>query len=121
MERLQKLGGPWIHVLLTRQYRMHEDICAFPSRKYYEDRLTTDQSVLDRQPLWYAAVRRTGHRAHVFIDSYPFCVCVQGFGARFSHSKVLRHKKRATASPRVHRRVRHLAIQSGRSKVDYQC
>ncbi|CAM2724481.1 unnamed protein product [Rotaria socialis] len=30
--------------LLTRQYRMHEDICKFPSAHFYDDRLITDKS-----------------------------------------------------------------------------
>ncbi|CAK8694336.1 unnamed protein product [Clavelina lepadiformis] len=44
-ERLSK------HALkLTRQYRMHPDICEFPSKKFYGGGLITDQSV-EKRPL----------------------------------------------------------------------
>lgn len=51
-ERLQSLNHPTI--ILRTQYRMHEDIAAFPSDQFYEGKLKTPDSVKERPtPLWY--------------------------------------------------------------------
>lgn len=50
-ERLQSLNFPTI--LLRNQYRMHEDIAAFPSKQFYHGKLITPDSVKDRPtPAW---------------------------------------------------------------------
>eukprot|EP00580_Thalassiosira_gravida_P011382 CAMPEP_0201635100 /NCGR_PEP_ID=MMETSP0493-20130528/7767_1 /ASSEMBLY_ACC=CAM_ASM_000838 /TAXON_ID=420259 /ORGANISM="Thalassiosira gravida, Strain GMp14c1" /LENGTH=462 /DNA_ID=CAMNT_0048107027 /DNA_START=243 /DNA_END=1631 /DNA_ORIENTATION=+ len=50
-ERLQSLNFPTI--LLRRQYRMHENIAAFPSEQFYQGKLITPVSVKDRlKPSW---------------------------------------------------------------------
>lgn len=50
-ERLQSLNFPTI--LLRNQYRMHEDIAAFPSQQFYQDKLITPNCVKDRPtPSW---------------------------------------------------------------------
>jgi senataxin len=50
-ERLQSLNHPTI--LLRTQYRMHEDIAAFPSDQFYDGKLKTPDSVKERPtPLW---------------------------------------------------------------------
>ncbi len=50
-ERLQSLNFPTI--LLRNQYRMHEDIAAFPSQQFYQGKLITPNSIKDRQaPPW---------------------------------------------------------------------
>lgn len=42
--------------ILTVQYRMHREICAFPSEQFYENKLGTDSSVLLRPPaVWQVA------------------------------------------------------------------
>ncbi|XP_078692797.1 3'-5' exoribonuclease HELZ2-like [Branchiostoma floridae x Branchiostoma belcheri] len=38
----------WMATMLTTQYRMHEAICSFPSREFYENKLRTHQSVTAR-------------------------------------------------------------------------
>ncbi|CCW64600.1 unnamed protein product [Phytomonas sp. EM1] len=47
LERLLR-NGYSSHLLCT-QYRMHPDICAFPNRYFYANKLRTDSSVLQRQ------------------------------------------------------------------------
>ncbi|KAL7442955.1 hypothetical protein ACHAXH_008443 [Discostella pseudostelligera] len=50
-ERLQSLNFPTI--LLRNQYRMHEDIAAFPSQQFYQGKLITPNSIKDRPaPPW---------------------------------------------------------------------
>ncbi|KAL7542964.1 hypothetical protein ACHAXR_012270 [Thalassiosira sp. AJA248-18] len=50
-ERLQSLSFPTI--LLRKQYRMHEDIAAFPSQEFYQGKLLTPDSVKERTtPPW---------------------------------------------------------------------
>jgi len=50
-ERLQSLNFPTI--FLRNQYRMHEDIAAFPSQEFYNGRLITPDSVKGRMtPSW---------------------------------------------------------------------
>lgn len=50
-ERLQSLNFPTI--LLRNQYRMHEDIAAFPSEQFYQGKLITSDSVKVRsKPSW---------------------------------------------------------------------
>ncbi|ORZ07536.1 P-loop containing nucleoside triphosphate hydrolase protein [Lobosporangium transversale] len=50
MERLQTYR--LCHsTLLDVQYRMHQDICAFVSRTFYDNRLTSDKSIHDRNPV----------------------------------------------------------------------
>jgi len=50
-ERLQKLN--WPTILLRNQYRMHEDIAAFPSEQFYQGKLITPHSVKVRpRPSW---------------------------------------------------------------------
>ncbi|CAH1274458.1 HELZ2 [Branchiostoma lanceolatum] len=61
----------WKATMLTTQYRMHEAICSFPSRMFYENKLRTHQSVtarpryptLDR--LWPGGVNRPTAFCHV--------------------------------------------------------
>jgi hypothetical protein len=51
-ERLESLNFPTI--LLRNQYRMHDDIAAFPSKQFYCGKLITPDSVKDRPtPSWY--------------------------------------------------------------------
>ena len=47
-ERLQSLNFPTI--LLRNQYRMHEDIAAFPSEQFYQGKLISPNSIKDRPP-----------------------------------------------------------------------
>ena len=53
--------------MLDTQYRMHPDICRFPSRHFYEDRLATDPSVavhmewFSLKPLFLYDLTRSGH------------------------------------------------------------
>ena len=47
-DRLLSLHGPTIKRMLTTQYRMHEDIMAFPSAQLYESKLTAAESVKAR-------------------------------------------------------------------------
>ncbi|XP_066291041.1 3'-5' exoribonuclease HELZ2-like [Branchiostoma lanceolatum] len=61
----------WKATMLTTQYRMHEAICSFPSRMFYENKLRTHQSVtarprhptLDR--LWPGGANRPTAFCHV--------------------------------------------------------
>lgn len=45
MERLLKLHGDSIKMMLTTQYRMHEAIMSWPSKQLYENKLVADESV----------------------------------------------------------------------------
>lgn len=47
-DRLLSLHGPAIKRMLTTQYRMHEDIMAFPSAQLYEGKLIAAESVKAR-------------------------------------------------------------------------
>ncbi|KAL1715840.1 P-loop containing nucleoside triphosphate hydrolase protein [Schizophyllum commune] len=47
-DRLEKMHGPSIKRMLKVQYRMHEDICAFPSKALYGGKLLPDPSVAKR-------------------------------------------------------------------------
>ncbi|KAL1701331.1 P-loop containing nucleoside triphosphate hydrolase protein [Schizophyllum commune] len=47
-DRLEKMHGPSIKRMLKVQYRMHEDICAFPSKALYGGKLQPDPSVAKR-------------------------------------------------------------------------
>ena len=49
-ERLQNLN--WPTILLRHQYRMHEDIAAFPSENFYDGKLITPVSVKNRVVPW---------------------------------------------------------------------
>ncbi len=50
-ERLQSLNFPVL--LLRNQYRMHEDIAAFPSKHFYSNKLITANNVKERPtPSW---------------------------------------------------------------------
>ncbi|KAL0946071.1 hypothetical protein HGRIS_012344 [Hohenbuehelia grisea] len=44
-DRLEKMCGPSIKRMLTIQYRMHDQICTFPSKTLYRSRLKSDASV----------------------------------------------------------------------------
>ncbi|RDB23722.1 DNA polymerase alpha-associated DNA helicase A [Hypsizygus marmoreus] len=44
-DRLEKMYGPSIKRMLNVQYRMHSQICAFPSKTLYSSKLTSDASV----------------------------------------------------------------------------
>ena len=46
-ERLIRVGGI-DSCMLTVQYRMHESICSWPSREFYEEKLVSDFSVCNR-------------------------------------------------------------------------
>jgi len=46
MDRLAKKG--WPSVMLDTQYRMHPDICCWPSAAFYEDRLQTPEALQTR-------------------------------------------------------------------------
>ncbi|KAL1691488.1 P-loop containing nucleoside triphosphate hydrolase protein [Schizophyllum commune] len=47
-DRLEKMHGPGIKRMLKVQYRMHEGICAFPSKALYGGKLQPDPSVAKR-------------------------------------------------------------------------
>ena len=47
-ERLIRVGGI-DSCMLTVQYRMHESICSWPSREFYEEKLVSDSSVRNRE------------------------------------------------------------------------
>ncbi|KII91711.1 hypothetical protein PLICRDRAFT_173519 [Plicaturopsis crispa FD-325 SS-3] len=47
-ERLEKMYGPGIKRMLQVQYRMHAQICAFPSKTLYASKLTSDNAVASR-------------------------------------------------------------------------
>ncbi|KAI5889355.1 P-loop containing nucleoside triphosphate hydrolase protein [Schizophyllum commune H4-8] len=47
-DRLERMHGPSIKRMLKVQYRMHEDICAFPSKALYGGKLQPDPSVAKR-------------------------------------------------------------------------
>jgi len=49
-ERLQKLN--WPTIMLRHQYRMHEDIAAFPSEQFYSSKLITPKSIQSRVVPW---------------------------------------------------------------------
>ena len=55
-ERLQKLNwATRCTTMLSEQYRMHPDICRFPSFRFYGDKLLTAEQIKNRPPpLWYA-------------------------------------------------------------------
>ena len=50
-------------LLLDTQYRMHPEICAFPSRHVYEGRVKTDSSVVER-----LSTRKCPYRPLLFFD-----------------------------------------------------
>lgn len=49
-ERLQKLN--WPTIMLRHQYRMHDDIAAFPSEQFYSSKLITPKSIQSRVVPW---------------------------------------------------------------------
>ncbi|CAH1274496.1 HELZ2 [Branchiostoma lanceolatum] len=61
----------WKATMLTTQYRMHEAICSFPSRTFYENKLRTHQSVTARprhptlDGLWPGGANRPTAFCHV--------------------------------------------------------
>ena len=52
IENTQADNTPLPYKMLTTQFRMNAEICAWPSRQYYANALETDNSVFERWPLF---------------------------------------------------------------------
>ncbi|KAK4837593.1 hypothetical protein QYF36_006782 [Acer negundo] len=62
-ERLQRAGHPV--VMLTKQYRMHPDICRFPSMHFYESKLLNGEQMSSKSALFHGT---EGLGPYVFYD-----------------------------------------------------
>ncbi|KAF9898387.1 hypothetical protein BX616_004100, partial [Lobosporangium transversale] len=71
MERLQTYRLCHF-TLLNVQYRMHQDICAFISQAFYDDELTSDESIHSRSP----------------VTTLPAIMSVMFLGSRTCQSKI---------------------------------
>lgn len=70
-DRLLTLHGDCIKRMLTTQYRMHADICAFPSALMYSSLLLSDSSVSSRLLCHLPSVSRTSDTGEplIFYDT----------------------------------------------------
>lgn len=62
-ERLQRAGHPV--VMLTRQYRMHPEICHFPSQHFYDGKLLNGDGMLGKIALFH---KTKGLGPYIFFD-----------------------------------------------------
>ncbi|XP_031745144.1 uncharacterized protein LOC101216410 isoform X2 [Cucumis sativus] len=62
-ERLQRAGHPV--VMLTRQYRMHPEICHFPSQHFYDGKLLNGDGMSGKNALFH---KTKGLGPYVFFD-----------------------------------------------------
>ena len=73
--------------MLNTQYRMHPDICRFPSRHFYQERLATDPTIavqmqgFSLKPLFLYDLTRSGHEADEAGSSFnrEEARCIQYF------------------------------------------
>lgn len=98
-ERLASCDVP--SMLLTRQYRMHAEIAAFPSAYFYGSRLLTDASVLSRPAVPYDAAEPLA--PFVFFDAH------QGSEQRAPGSSSTHNSAEAKLAAQLYRRLAALS------------
>ncbi|KAL1745678.1 P-loop containing nucleoside triphosphate hydrolase protein [Schizophyllum fasciatum] len=77
-DRLEKMYGAGIKRMLKVQYRMHRDICAFPSKALYDGKLLPDPAVAERllRDLPVVKMARESATAQVADEDDPLAVAV---------------------------------------------
>lgn len=94
-EMTQKDHNSYPYKMLTIQFRMHQEICLWPSRQYYADALETDSSVFDRVSLF------SPHKKSIFGLPALF-FNIPGKEARQGHSFINQREAEAIVATTIH-------------------
>ena len=94
-EMTQKDHNPCPYKMLTIQFRMHQEICLWPSRQYYANVLETDSSVFDRVSLF------SPHKKSIFGLPALF-FNIPGKEARQGHSFINQREAEAIVATTIY-------------------